>query len=142
MSDPAYAFTVEPGHAALYARAVGDIDAGYPEQSGDLVIPPTFLSASVLFDPASPGRHRPAPTQPSAGGGMAAEAHFEYHRLPRPGETLTVRRRQGDSWRKEGKRGGTLSFVESVTEYRDAADQLVCSIRRVAVRTERAVGAE
>lgn len=140
MTDVTYPFTVEPGHVALYARAVGDLDAGYPDAEGELIIPPTYLSSSVLFDPASPSR--PLPEAPQSAAGMAAEVHFEYHRQPRLGERFAVTRRPGNSWQKSGKRGGKLSFTESVTEYRDSAGELVCIMRRVAVKTERAASAQ
>ena len=142
MTDLAYPFTVETGHVALYARAVGDLEAGYPDATGNLVIPPTYLSSSVLFDPASPSRALPAEEARPASAGMAAEVHFEYHRPARMGERLTVTRRAGNSWQKSGKRGGTLSFTESVTEYMDSSGDLVCTIRRVAVTTERAISTD
>ncbi len=138
-----YAFPVEHGHLALYDRAIGDLDAGYPDTAGVVAEPavaPTFLAAEALFDPESGSRPRPPGWQPPAGGtggAMAAEAHFEYHRPVRVGEVLRVCKRPGDTWQKTGRKGGTLTFRETVTEFRDDAGDLVATMRRVAVRAER-----
>ena len=46
---------------------------------------------------------------------------------PSPGE--------GKTWTREGRRGGTMSFSESVTEWRDADGELVVTARSVGVQT-------
>src|SRR5208282_3902915 len=43
----------------------------------------------------------------------------EYHRPVRPGDVLTVTSHPGKTWEREGRRGGTMTFAESVLEYRD-----------------------
>ena len=54
--------------------------------------------------------------------------------------TYSVPRRvRGRSWEREGRRGGKLTFNESVTEYYDQNDELVITARSVGVRTERVV---
>jgi acyl-CoA thioesterase FadM len=75
----------------------------------------------------------------AAAGGLHAEQHFEYHRPLRPGDVLTAKTRRGDSWEKEGRRGGKLLFSESVTEYRDQNGELVVTARSIGVRTERVI---
>lgn len=135
-----FRFTVERGHVALFARALGDLDAGYPD-GGEPRIPPTFLSASALFDPESGSRPRPSGAPlPARRGGVAAEAHFEYHRPVRIGDEFVVSRRPGATWQKSGRRGGTLTFTETITEFRDAEGEVAVTVRRVAVRTERPIG--
>jgi hypothetical protein len=77
------------------------------------------------------------------GGGLHAEQHFEYHQPMRPGMVLTAAMKQGDTWEKESKRGGTLKFSESVTEFRDVATgDLVVTARMVGVQTQRPVEKE
>ncbi len=69
------------------------------------------------------------------GGVLHAEQHYEYHRPLRAGEVLTAAVLPGKSWQKEGRRGGTLSFSESIIEYRGADGELVVTARSVGVRT-------
>jgi len=52
---------------------------------------------------------------------------------------LTVTTKPGQTWTKEGKRGGTLRFSESVSEYRDEKGELVVTATSVGVLTEKAV---
>jgi hypothetical protein len=47
--------------------------------------------------------------------------------------------REGGSWEKQGRRGGKLLFIETITDYRDQSGELVVSARGVGVRTEKVV---
>jgi acyl dehydratase len=152
-------FPVEAGHILLFARAIGDPNPVYadPERA---VAPPTFVQASAQFDEEY--FLRPKPGQPwmgsgstpsqmlavaaaSSGGGggggggggtgLHAEQHYEYHRIPRPGDVLSATVKAGKTWEREGRRGGALQFSESVTEYRDQNGELVVTARSVGVRT-------
>jgi acyl dehydratase len=147
-------FLVEWGHVMLFARAVGDQNPLYadPERA---VAPPTFVQASAQFD--DDYLLRPKPGQPWMGSGreptslpadapsplgrsgavLHAEQHFEYHRPLRPGDVLTATVTPGQTWEKEGRRGGKLHFTETVTEYRDQDGDLVVTARMVGVGTER-----
>ena len=62
--------------------------------------------------------------RPSGGGGLHAEQHFEYHRPLRPGDVLTVETKPGNTWERESKRAGKLTFRERITEYRDQKGEL------------------
>jgi hypothetical protein len=144
-------FPVEAGHVLMFRRAIGDPAAVY---EADAVAPPTFVSAGAQFEPSHP--LRPTPGEPWMGSGRApsgtagsnggdsggstlhAEQHFTYHRPVRAGDVLTASSRPGEEWTKEGKRGGTLRFTSYVTEYRDAAGELVVTARAVAVATSQA----
>ena len=74
--------------------------------------------------------------------GLHAEQHFEYVRHPRVGETLTFAERVGRSWQRVGRRAGRLTFTERITDFRDAAgDVIVIPLeklveRNVAVRVK------
>jgi hypothetical protein len=70
-------------------------------------------------------------------GWLHAEQHYEYHRVIRPGDMLSSTDRQGETWEKEGRRGGKLFFSEKIIEYRDQQGELVVTVRDVSVRTER-----
>ena len=59
-----------------------------------------------------------------------------------PGDVLTGTTQPGNTWEKQGRRGGKLIFSESVTEYRDQHGELVVTARGVGVRTETVVQQE
>ena len=151
-------FPVERGHVMMFARAIGDYNPAYFAEEG-AIAPPTFVIADMHFDPDSPLRphpdrpwhgsgknptSRPADSGASGGsggggGGMAlhAEQSFEIRRPVRVGEVLTKTSRPGETWEREGRRGGKLRFSETLHEYRDADGELVVIARQVGVRTER-----
>ena len=152
-------FPVEAGHIMLFARAVGDTnpvyhdaDAAKRSEVGGIIAPPTFAQAVSQFDPDYPLRWRPGQPwfgsgktpsgvekPPSGGGGLHAEQHFEYHRPLRPGDVLTVESKPGNTWERESRRAGKLTFRERITEYRDQKGELVVTARSVGVTTERPV---
>ncbi len=160
-------FPIEASHVMMFARSIGDANKIYYDdeyarktEPGAIVAPPTFVQASAQFDPdyflrpkigqewfgsakgATGITKRPASSGGSggggsSGGGLHAEQHYVYHRTPKVGDVLTSTTRAGKSWDKEGRRGGKLSFSESVTEYRDQKGELVVTATGVGVRTER-----
>jgi acyl dehydratase len=152
-------FPVEAGHIMLFARAIGDTnpvyhdaDAAKKTTAGGIIAPPTFAQAVAQFDPEYPLRWRPdqpwfgsgktpsgVETRASGGGGLHAEQHFEYHRPLRPGDVLTVETKPGNTWERESKRAGKLTFRETIKEYRDQNGALVVTARSVGVTTERPV---
>ncbi|MQC19506.1 MAG: hypothetical protein DWG83_02895, partial [Chloroflexi bacterium] len=73
------------------------------------------------------------------GTGLHAEQHFEYHAPILAGDVLSWERRRGESWEREGRRGGTLRFREAITEFRNQRGELVVTARAITVRTERPV---
>jgi len=138
-------FPVEEGSILLFARAIGDPN---PDRG---IAPPTFIQSSAQFDPDYPLRPKPGEKwfgsgrepsgvtrsgSDSGGVGLHAEQHFEYHRALRIGDVLSSTTRTGEGWEKEG-RSGKLVFSEIVTEYRDAAGELVITARSVGVLTQR-----
>jgi acyl dehydratase len=148
-------FPIESGQVLAFARAIGDDNPVYVEQSAaaqaglsGLAAPPTFVQASAHFDPDYP--LRPGPGRPWFGSGkgpgtldprgagvLHAEQHYEYHRPLIVGDVLSATVTDGDTWEKIGRRGGKLVFGGQVTEYRDEAGQLVVTARVIWVRTER-----
>ena len=132
---------------------------------GGIPAPPTFVQASAQFDPdyvlrpkfdqpwfgsgrEATGVVRESPGDADAGGnstsggGLHAEQHYEYHRPLLAGAVLTAITRDGARWEKQGRRGGSLRFSETITEYRDAAGELVVTARGVGVRTGHVVEQE
>lgn len=162
-------FPVEASHILMFARAIRDpnpvyADAEYAADTevGAVIAPPTFVQASAQFDPDYVLRPKvdepwfgsgkeatgisPEQREKSGGGGngggLHAEQHYEYHRPLKAGEVLVAHERQGETWTKEGRRGGTLSFGEMITEYRTTDDELVVTARSVGVRTGKVVEQE
>ena len=145
-------FPVEAGHIMMVARSIGDPNPVYYEESaeatemGGVIAPPTFVVAASQFDPDFPLRPKvgepwvgsgrePSGTAGSSedrgGTGLHAEQHFTYHRPIRPGDVLTAESRDGERWEKQGRRGGTLTFSETIVDYRDQDGQLVVTARMV-----------
>lgn len=140
-------------------------DAEYAKgtEPGGVVAPPTFVQASSQYDPKFP--LRPVIGEPwfgsgkeatgikpkarksgekSSGGGdsarmLHAEQQYVYHQPIRPGDDLTVTTKRGKSWEKEGRRGGTMSFSEVITEFRNQKGELVVTATSVGVTTGKAV---
>ena len=92
--------------------------------------------------PAEDGARRSSSGGGGGGGGgtgLHAEQHFEYHAPILAGDVLSWERRRGESWEREGRRGGTLRFREAITEFRNQRGELVVTARAITVRTERPV---
>lgn len=152
-------FPVEASHIMMFANSISDTNPVYHDaaaakktSAGGIVAPPSFAQSVAQFNPDY--FLRPKPGQPwfgsgkgptgvtgkaSSSGGLHAEQHFEFHRHIGPGDVLTVETKPGNSWERESKRAGKLSFRESITEYRDQAGNLVITARSVGVTTERPV---
>ncbi|MCU1504300.1 MAG: hypothetical protein JWM12_3654 [Ilumatobacteraceae bacterium] len=160
-------FPVEAGHIMMFARSIADPNPVYYDEEAataagldGIPAPPTFVQASAQFDPdyflrpkvGQPwfGSGKNATSLPpkeggsagggGGGGGLHAEQHYEYHRPLVAGEVLSATVKDGKTWEKEGRRGGTLSFSESIIEYRNPAGELVVTARGVGVRTGKVVG--
>jgi acyl dehydratase len=160
-------FPVEAGHIMMFARAIADPNpVYYSEEAAEaaglpgIPAPPTFVQASAQFDEdyflrpkvgqpwfGSGKNATSLPPKPEGegggggggGGGLHAEQHYEYHRPLIAGEVLTGTVKPGKTWAKEGRRGGTLQFSESIIEYRDQSGELVVTARGVGVRTGKVV---
>jgi acyl dehydratase len=131
-------FPVEATHILMFARAIGDENPVYTDPSspeaaefGGVIAPPTFTMAGAQFDPDHPLRPKqgepwfgsgkaPSGAEVERSGRLHAEQHFEYHRPLVAGEVLTATERDGATWEKESKRGGTLVFEERFIDYTNA----------------------
>ena len=70
---------------------------------------------------------------------MHAEQEYVFHGPPpTAGDVLTATSRIDRIYDKESRRAGTLTFVEMVTEYRDAAGRLVAEAKLVGMESSKA----
>ncbi len=155
-------FPIEAGHIMLFARSVGDAnpiyydaDAAEDTEPGHIIPPPTFVQSSAQFTEGynlrpvigepwfGSGKEPTGVQRESSGGGggtgFHAEQHYEYHAPIKPGDVLKAVDKPGNSWEREGRRGGTLKFNESITEYYNQDGELVVTARSVGVQTSRVV---
>ena len=143
--------------------AYHDADAAAASEVGCIIAPPTFVQSSAHFDDDYPLRPRPGvrwfgsgrsasgtsdaagsggarePAPANRGTGLHAEQHYTYHRPVRAGEVLTVVVRPGQTWEKQGRRGGLLTFREAITEYLGHDGAPVVTARAVSVMTSQTV---
>jgi len=145
-------FPVEFSHILMFARSIGDENPAYTDPTsaaakefGGVLAPPTFVQASAQFDADYPLRPKlgepwfgsgaePSGATIESTGRLHAEQHYEYHRPLVAGEVLRSEDREGATWEKESKRGGTLLFQEMFIDYFSVEHgDLVVTARAVSV---------
>lgn len=150
-----YVFPVDSTAILAFAGALGETNKVYYDADhatatpvGGVIAPPTFAVAANQWDAdyyLRGVRQIPEPTaagtanarKPADGPALHAEMRFEYHRPMRPGMRVSVARRPGATWEKDGRKGGRLKFAETITEYRDESGALLVTTRSVSVTTGR-----
>jgi hypothetical protein len=115
---PPVQFTLEAGHVAAFARAVGADPAGG--------VPPTYAAVYALWATA-PQLFEDAEAAVDFANLLHAEQEFEWHRHPRVGETVTSRGRVAADIERRGMR--FITFETDVT----AAGEPVCRSRALFV---------
>jgi hypothetical protein len=130
---------VEEGKVREFARAVKSSNPAYVADGPQPTSPPTFLASSTFWQGSE---HSPW-------GGAALNweriLHGEQEFVfpgppPAAGTELTAEARIDRVYEKEGKRGGAMTFVEVVTEYRDLAGTVVAESRSTIIETSQAPG--
>jgi len=130
---------VEEGKVREFARAVKSANPAYVADGPQATSPVTFLASSAFWQgpDASPW----------------GDARLNWERIlhgeqefvfpgppPAAGTELVAESRIDRVYEKEGKRGGTMTFVEAVTEYRDASGAVVAESRSTIIETSQAPG--
>jgi hypothetical protein len=139
-SGKPFRMVVEEGKVREFARAVKSSNPAYlAEGQPPATSPVTFLASSAFWQgPES-----------SPFGGLSlhwerilhGEQEFNFPGAPpAPGTELTAQARIDRVFEKEGKRGGTMTFVEVVTEYRDSSGAVVAESRSTVIETSQAPG--
>lgn len=164
MADDGFTFPVDLTTIMLFASALGETNRAYYDAEyankcdlGGVIPPPTFPIAGAHWDPnaglrgvrqipaPAPRREKNAAGAEEGGGNrevgrlLHGEQRFIYHKPLHPGTVLTVTRKAGKRWEKEGKRGGIMRFSENISEYRDEDGELVVTAIGVGIITGKVV---
>ena len=134
---PPFAVTVERGRIKEFARAIGDLNPFYLDDSvgrasefGDIIAPPTF---PVTFrDEASATGALLKDLGVDISRVLHGEQEFEHFRPIRPGDTLLCRTKITDVYEKTG-RSGPMAFVFREIVVTDRSNEIVCAVRHITV---------
>ncbi|MCB9662989.1 MAG: MaoC family dehydratase N-terminal domain-containing protein [Alphaproteobacteria bacterium] len=130
-----FEIVVEQGKIAEFARAVQAHDLA-EHHGADAVSPPTFLTTQFFWEERVDGANPWSLVEMSQERGMHAEQAYVFHGPPpQAGERLVATSRVTRMWDKESRSAGTLTFVEMVTEFRDAAGTLRATATLTGVET-------
>ncbi len=133
ITDEPTTIPVERGKIREFAMACLD---GNPEytQASTPPVPPTFLTVRNFWMTSA--------TSPLARVGLdlrrllhGGEEYVFHGPPPRAGEELTMQTRIDKVYEKQGKRGGPMTFVESVTEFCDGDGTVRVECRSTAIET-------
>lgn len=135
-TERAFEMNVERGKIREFARATKSQNPAYLDDPAPMC-EPTFLMTSSFWTPPGPSVFN------KIGLDLRRILHggqeFVFHGPPpRAGTKLAVQSKVEDIYEKEGKRGGTMTFVVSVQEFRDEQGTLVAESRSTVIETGRA----
>jgi acyl dehydratase len=133
---PERTMRVETGKIREFARAVKDANPAWLADDGALA-PPTFLMTLAHWV-TDLGDTRSA-VKLDYRRLLHGEQEFEYLAPIRAGDVLRFRSRTKDAFEKQGKRGGTMTFVVGETEFRNQQGDVVAYLRNTAIETADAV---
>ena len=128
---------VEEGKVREFARAVKSSNPAYVAEGPQATSPATFLASSTFWQ---------GPDNSPWGGVklnweriLHGEQEFVFvGPPPAAGTELVAESRIDRVFEKEGKRGGSMTFVELLTEYRDGSGALVAEARSTIIETSQA----
>jgi hypothetical protein len=141
MVDPAavgrtgepFEFPLERGKVREFARATKSSNPSYLDDPAP-VVPPTFLTTMTFW--TTPASDTWSAVKMDQSRGLHAEQEYVFHGPPpRAGTVLTAQSRIESITSKPGRRGGELTFVVQVTEFRDESGRLVAEARLTGVET-------
>jgi hypothetical protein len=132
-TDEPFTMTVERGKVREFARATKSENPEYLEDPNP-PIEPTFLTSVSFWTP--PGRSVFSKVKLDLKRILHGGQEYVFHGPPpRAGQELTAQTRVEDIYEKVGKRGGTMTFVVTVQEFRDETGRLVAEARSTAIQT-------
>jgi hypothetical protein len=124
---------VEQGKIREFARATKSQNPAYLDDP-EPVSEPTFLTTVNHWTPPGEGAigELGIDLQRLLHGG---QSYTFYGPPPRAGTKLTATSKVEDVYEKEGKRGGTMTFIVMVQEFRDETDELRAEARSTLILT-------
>jgi hypothetical protein len=136
ITDEPYPMTIERGKIREFARATMSENPDYLDDPTP-PIEPTFLTSVSFWTPT--GQSVFSKVKMDLKRVLHGGQEYVFHGVPpRAGTELTMQTRIDKIYEKEGKRGGTMTFVETVTEFRDPEGKLVAEARSTAIETGQA----
>ena len=132
-TDEPFTMPVERGKIREFARATM---SSAPEYLDNPVapIPPTFLTTVSFWSP--PGESVFSKVKLDLRRLLHGGQEYTFHGPPPvAGTELSVQTRVEEIYEKVGKRGGAMTFVVTVTEFRDESGALVAEARSTAIET-------
>jgi hypothetical protein len=124
---------LERGKIREFARSTFSASPSYLDDPAP-VVPPTFLTTMRFW--STPDSDPWAAVRMDQSKGLHAEQEYVFHGPPpRAGTRLTATSRIESITSKPGRRGGELTFVVMVTEFRDPSGALVAEARLTGVET-------
>lgn len=132
---------VERGKIREFAKAIKEDDPLYFDEEyaqrevGGIMPPLTFLMTVAHWDDGQ-GRPRVPRDLKRA---LHGEQEFEFLRPIYVGDVLTAVSRIADVYEKTGKRGGTMTFVVTETEFTNQRAEVVARARQVGIETGQVV---
>jgi len=132
---------IERGKIREFAKAIKEDDPLYFDEeyakrvAGGPMAPVTFLQTVTLWDDGQ-GRPRVPRDLKRA---LHGEQEFEFLKPIFVGDVLTATSRIADVYEKTGKRGGTMTFVVTETEFTNQGGEVVARARQVGIETGQVV---
>ena len=130
----AYDLVVERGKLREFARATKSQNPEYLDDPVP-VSPPTFLVSSVFWAPPGAARWGDLQLDMRTASSTAGREFVFHGPPPAAGTKLTAQTHVDDIYEKEGKRGGTMTFVVTVQEFHDELGEIVAEMRSTAIET-------
>lgn len=135
-------FPIERGKVKEFSKGICDPnpiyrDSAYAREQGfdDVIMPVTF-PATIAFH--HPSENYMVENAQKLGMDITRSVHgeseFIFYRPVCAGETLRAESTIGDIYEKEGKRGGTMTFVEMKTNFYDAEGRIVIVFNNVFIQ--------
>ena len=136
-----FRMVVEEGKVREFARATGSSHPDYVGRDAPPATSPvTFLISSTFWQGRGHSLWGDTGLNPERV--LHGEQEFTFPGPPpAAGTVLTAEARIDRIYEKEGKRGGAMTFVEVVTEYRDEFRAVVAEARATIIETSQAPAA-
>ncbi|HEU0199883.1 MAG TPA: MaoC family dehydratase N-terminal domain-containing protein [Burkholderiaceae bacterium] len=133
---PPFSADVEKGRLRFFAKATGQTDPAYSDESAareagypGLPVPPTFLFCLEMMDAPNPAAVREL-LGIDIGRVLHGEQQFTYHAMAFAGDRLTFEQEIEDIY---AKKGGALEFVVRRTRVTNQDGGRVADLRTVTV---------